>query len=257
MNKKEYNEQLRELQVEIARMQRWVKRCGKRVVVVFEGRDTAGKDGMIKAITAKASARVFRVVALPAPSDRERTQLYLQRYINEMPAAGEVVLFDRSWYNRAGVEPVMGFCTPEQTTEFLATVPPFERWLIREGIILLKYWLEIGEDEQEKRLLERVEDPVKHWKLSEMDLEGRRRWYAYSRARDRMLDATDSDESPWHIVPSDCQRTARLNCISHMLQEIPYEAIEKRVAILPGRDLSDQYDDVSAMEHRRTVPLKY
>ena len=213
---------------------------------------------MIKAITAKASARVFRVVALPAPSDRERTQLYLQRYINEMPAAGEVVLFDRSWYNRAGVEPVMGFCTPDQTNEFLATVPPFERWLNREGIILLKYWLEIGERTSRKSACSTVlmirsstGSSVK-WIL--------KAGVAGMPIRARVIVCsmqTDTEESPWYVVPSDCQRTARLNCISHILEQIPYEAIERRVAILPGRDLSDEYDDVAAMEQRRTVPQKF
>ncbi|MBT8422896.1 MAG: polyphosphate kinase 2 [Gammaproteobacteria bacterium] len=257
MKKKEYNRQLRELQVEVVRMQRWVKQTGKRVVIVFEGRDTAGKGSMIRALTARASARVFKVVALPAPSDRQLTQLYLQRYIEVMPAAGEVVLFDRSWYNRAGVEPVMGFCTEEQTRQFLDNAPTFERWLIDDGIILLKYWLEVGEEEQKNRLQERLEDPVKRWKFSDMDIESRRRWYAYSRARDRMLEATDIDESPWHIVPSDDQRVARLNCIQHLLQQIPYATIEHPAITLPDRDLTDQYDDAAAISDRRVIPQTY
>jgi len=254
MNKKKYSDELRELQVGIARMQRWIKRSGMRVVVVFEGRDTAGKGGMIKAITARASARVFKVAALPAPNDRERTQLYLQRYIKELPAAGEVVLFDRSWYNRAGVEPVMGFCSEEETTRFLNDVPTFERWMISDGVVLLKYWLEVGEKEQKKRLLDRIEDPVKQWKLSDMDLAARERWYAYSRARDRMLDATDTAESPWHIVPSDDQRSARLNCLRHLLQHIPHEETKPPASVLPPRDMSNAYDDIASMQGRRVIP---
>lgn len=257
MGKKEYEVILRELQAEIAAMQRWVQHAGLRVVIVFEGRDTAGKGGMIRAITQRASARVFRVVALPAPNERERTQLYLQRYVEHFPAAGEVVLFDRSWYNRAGVEPVMGFCSAEQTERFLNTVPGFENYVIDSGIILLKYWLEVGAEEQENRLLSRIEDPVKRWKLSDMDLEGRKRWYNYSRARDRMLAATDTDSSPWHIVPSDDQKIARLNCIRHLLDTVPWEKIEPRSVILPGRDLSDEYDDVAAIQDRRIIPTHY
>ncbi|MEE4186085.1 MAG: polyphosphate kinase 2 [Gammaproteobacteria bacterium] len=257
MGKVDYEKELRELQADIARLQRWVTHAGLRVIVLFEGRDTAGKGGMIRAITQRASARVFRVVALPAPTERERTQLYLQRYVAHFPAAGEVVLFDRSWYNRAGVEPVMGFCTEAETTDFLRTAPGFESYIIHSGIILLKYWLEVGQAEQKKRLLSRVEDPVKRWKLSDMDLEGRKRWYAYSRARDRMLDATDTAESPWYIVPSDDQRTARLNCIRHLLSTIPHDKIEPRSVVLPGRDLSDEYDDVAALAGRRFVPQPY
>lgn len=257
MGKKEYLDQLRELQEGIVKMQRWVRQTGQRIVIVFEGRDTAGKGGMVKAITARASARIFRTVALPAPSDRQRTQLYLQRYVEQMPAAGEVVLFDRSWYNRGGVEPVMGFCTPAQTDEFLRDAPTFERWLIGDGIILRKYWLEVSADEQKKRLLDRVDDPVKQWKLSAMDLEGRRRWYAYSRARDRMLAATDCEESPWYIVPSDDQRTARLNCIRHILDTVPYEHYEPDPMNLPERDMSDAYDDAATLQGRRFVPQNY
>jgi len=257
VNKREYEKELRQLQQGVARLQRWVKHAGLRVVVVFEGRDTAGKGGMIRAITQRASARVFRVVALPAPNERERTQLYLQRYVSHFPAAGEVVLFDRSWYNRAGVEPVMGFCSEAETADFLRTTPGFEAYVIDSGIILLKYWLEVGEKEQKKRLLSRVEDPVKRWKLSDMDLEGRKRWYAYSRARDRMLEATDTVVSPWYIVPSDDQRVARLNCIRHLLDTIPYEKIEPRSVVLPGRDLSNAYDDEAALADRRVIPQVY
>ena len=251
MDKSDYQSELRKLQVELARLQRWVRRSGARVVIVFEGRDTAGKGGMIKALTQRVSARVFRVVALPAPSDRERTQLYLQRYIPHMPAAGEVVLFDRSWYNRAGVEPVMGFCTPEESERFLSDVPIFERWLQRSGIILLKYWLEVGQEVQKKRLMSRIEDPVKRWKISGLDLEGRRRWYAYSRARDRMLERTDTDDSPWYIVPADDKHSARLNCISHLLDTIPYEPLEAEQIELPSRDTLDAYDDEGSIAGRR------
>lgn len=257
MGKKKYEKELRELQAEIAQLQKWVQHQGLRVVIVFEGRDSAGKGGLIRAITQRSSARVFRVVALPAPTERERTQLYLQRYLTHFPAAGEVVLFDRSWYNRAGVEPVMGFCTAEETERFLESVPMFENYLIDSGVILLKYWLEVGAEEQAKRLLSRVEDPVKRWKLSDIDLEGRKRWFAYSRARDRMLEATDTETSPWHIVPSDDQRMARLNCIRHVLNAIPHDEIEPRAVILPGRDLSDEYDDEASIEHRRFVPQNY
>ncbi len=257
MDKDKYEDELRELQVGIAKLQRWVTYSGARIVIVFEGRDTAGKGGMIRAITERSSARVFRVVALPKPSDRERTQLYLQRYIAEMPAAGEVILFDRSWYNRAGVERVMGFCSEREHAEFLAEVPTFENWLIGSGIILLKYWLEVSEGEQEKRLLSRIDDPVKQWKLSDMDLEGRKRWYAYSRARDLMLEKTDTERSPWYIVPSDDQRRGRLNCIRHMLDQIAYDEIEASAVVLPGRDLSDAYDDEAALQTRRVVPEKF
>ncbi len=257
MDKGKYEDELRELQVGIAKLQRWVVYARARIVIVFEGRDTAGKGGMIRAITERASARVFRVVALPKPNDRERTQLYLQRYIAEMPAAGEVILFDRSWYNRAGVEPVMGFCSDAERQAFLREVPTLENWLIDSGILLLKYWLEVSEGEQQKRLLSRVDDPVKQWKLSDMDIEGRKRWYGYSRARDLMLEKTDTERSPWYIVPSDDQRRARLNCIRHLLDQIPYAEIEAPSVILPGRDLSDAYDDEAALSKRRTIPQRF
>jgi len=257
MDKDDYQAELRKLQVELARMQRWVRHSGARVVIVFEGRDTAGKGGMIKAITAKVSSRVFRVVALPAPNDRERTQLYLQRYISHMPAAGEVVMFDRSWYNRAGVEPVMGFCTPEESEQFLADVPTFERWLVRSGIVLIKYWLEVGEKEQKDRLLSRIEDPVKRWKIGGLDLEGRRRWYEYSHARDRMLERTDTKDCPWYIVPTDDKYSARLNCISHLLDTIPYQPLEAEKIELPPRDQTHAYDDEASIANRRFVPDRY
>lgn len=255
MDRRKYERALRELQEGVARLQRWVQHSGMRIVIVFEGRDTAGKGGLIKALTERASSRVFRVVALPKPDDRERTQLYLQRYVAQLPAAGEVVLFDRSWYNRAGVEPVMGFCTEEECAEFLRVIPVFEEHLIRSGIILLKYWLEVSAEEQFQRLEERTTDPVKQWKLSELDFESHRRWYAYSRARDRMLAATDTERSPWYIVPSDDQRKARLNCISHLLDTLPHERLQAPPAgALPERDEHDAYDDVATISDRRFVP---
>lgn len=257
MKREKYTRKLKKLQAELVAVQEWVKRTGQRIVIVFEGRDAAGKGGMIKAITARVSPRVFRVVALPAPSDREKTQMYSQRYIKHMPAAGEVIIFDRSWYNRAGVERVMGFCTEAQTERFLDTVVDFEREVVRDGIILLKYWLEVSSEEQEKRFEDRINRPEKHWKLSGMDLESRRRWYAYSRARDRMLEATDKKDSPWHIVSSDDKRRAHLNCIAHILKNIPYEPLGRLVVTLPEPDRSDAYDDRKSLTGRRFIPEKY
>src|SRR5690242_15593763 len=216
MKGKEYLEELRKLQVELCRLQEWVKHKGLRIIVVFEGRDGAGKGGTIKAITERVSPRVFRVVALPAPSDREKSQNYMQRYMAHFPAAGEIVIFDRSWYNRAGVEYVMGFCTKEQHNRFLELCPTVEKYLVSSGIILLKFWLEVGQDEQERRFQARIDDPLRQWKLSPMDLPSRSRWYDYSRARDLMLEATDTDTAPWHIVRSDDKQRARLNCITHL-----------------------------------------
>jgi polyphosphate kinase 2 len=253
VDKKLYEKELRKLQAEMVAVQEWVKRTGQRIVIVFEGRDAAGKGGTIKAITARVSARVFRVVALPAPNDREKSQMYVQRYIKHMPAAGEVVVFDRSWYNRAGVERVMGFCSDEQADSFLEMVPGFEAEILQDGIILLKYWLEVSSDKQEKRFKDRIEQPDKQWKLSGMDLEARRRWYAYSRARDLMMDATDTDSSPWNIVPSDDKRAAHLNCLSHILQEIPYEPLGQSIITLPKRNKSEAYDDKESMNARRYV----
>jgi polyphosphate kinase 2 len=253
MKKKEYNQQLHDLQVELVSLQAWVRHAGLRVVVVFEGRDTAGKGGLIKALTDKVSPRIFRVVALPAPTEREKTQLYMQRYMQHMPAAGEVVLFDRSWYNRACVEPVMGFCTPAQTERFLEVAPRFEDYMIDSGIVLLKYWLEVGSDKQKERLASRVNEPIKQWKLSSIDLAARERWYAYSRARDRMFAATDTELSPWYIVPADDKREARINCISHMLNSIPYEPIETPHVEIPARDKGDAYDDVASLAGRKFV----
>jgi polyphosphate kinase 2 len=254
MKKKKYQKELRKLQAELVALQEWVKETGQRVVIVFEGRDAAGKGGVIKAITQRVSARVFRVVALPAPSDREKTQMYSQRYVRQLPAAGEIIVFDRSWYNRAGVERVMGFCTEEQTSHFLKVVPEFEKEIINDGIILLKYWLEVSSEEQERRFKSRINTSDKQWKLSPMDLEARRRWYAYSMARDDMLAATDVDHSPWHIVPSDDKYKARLNCISHLLSRIPYTPLGETMVRLPRPDENDAYDDKASMAGRNYVP---
>jgi polyphosphate kinase 2 len=223
MSRKEFEAKLEELQVELCHLQDWVKAKGARVVVLFEGRDTAGKGGVIKRITERVSPRVFRVVALPTPTEREKSQFYLQRYIAHLPAAGEVVLFDRSWYNRAGVERVMGFCSDREYNDFLRLCPGFERELVHAGIILLKYFLEISQEQQRERFLSRLEDPVKHWKLSPMDTESVRRWWDYTDAINRMMLATDTQYAPWYVVPSDDQRRGRLNCIAHMLSAIPYE----------------------------------
>ena len=254
MKSKIYEQELRKLQAELVAVQEWVKNSGQRVVIVFEGRDAAGKGGIIKAITARVSPRVFRVVALPAPSDREKTQLYSQRYIKHMPAAGEVVIFDRSWYNRAGVETVMGFCSKDETERFLKTVTEFEHEIVSDGIVLLKYWLEVSSQEQEKRFKDRIKRPEKQWKLSGMDLESRRKWYAYSRARDRMLEASDKKFSPWNIVPSDDKKRAHLNCISHILSSLPYEPLGTAVVTLPEPDQSDAYNDHKSLKDRRFLP---
>jgi polyphosphate kinase len=257
MKRKAYEKELRKLQTELCRLQEWVVHKGLRVIVVFEGRDAAGKGGTIKAITERVSPRVFRVVALPAPSDRERTQMYGQRYIQQFPAGGEVVIFDRSWYNRAGVEYVMDFCTKEQYKAFLENCPRFERFFVEAGIILIKFWLEVGQEEQKRRFEARIEDPLRQWKLSPMDLESYARWYAYSRARDMMLEATDTKEAPWYIVRSDDKRRARLNCIAHLLSLIPYEEVPRGKVKLPGRSFKKEYDDQAALEGRNFVPEKY
>jgi polyphosphate kinase 2 len=253
MRRKDYERELDELQMELSALQDWIKRTGQRVVIVFEGRDAAGKGGTIRALTERLSPRVFQVVALPAPSDRERTQLYMQRYIPHFPAAGEVVIFDRSWYNRAGVEVVMGFCTEDERDHFLVAAPWFEDNLVENGIVLIKYWLEVGEAEQERRFRARIEDPVRQWKLSPMDLESRRRWYEYSRARDKMLDATDTERAPWWIVRSDDKKRARLNVIRHLLSQFPYDPLPKIKVKLPDRDMSDAYDDQVTMIGRRWI----
>src|SRR5690242_17849883 len=235
LKRKEYEKHLLKLQQELCRLQDWVKAEGKKVIVLFEGRDAAGKGGTIKAITERVSPRVFRVVALPAPSDREKTQMFVQRYLAHFPAAGEVIIFDRSWYNRAGVEYVMGFCSAEDHKRFLELCPLFEKHIVEVGIILIKVWLEVGQEEQERRFTARIDDPLRQWKLSPMDLESYARWYDYSRARDMMLEATDSRHAPWYIVRSDDKRRARLDCIAHLLNLIPYKEVPRDKVQLPKR----------------------
>src|SRR5205809_3651022 len=257
MKRKEYEKKLEKLQVELCQLQEWVKAEKLKVIIIFEGRDAAGKGGTIKAITEKVSPRVFRVVALPAPSDREKTQLFLQRYMQHFPAAGEIVIFDRSWYNRAGVEYVMGFCTKEEHRKFLERCPAFEKFIVSNGIHLVKYWLEVGNDEQARRFQARIDDPLRQWKLSPIDLPSRSRWYEYSRARDIMFDWTDIDVSPWHIVRSDDKKRARLNCISHLLSLIPYKKVRKQRITLPERSKKHAYDDDATLLGRRFVPEKY
>jgi polyphosphate kinase 2 len=257
MKRKQYEKELRKLQTELCLLQKWVKHAGLRAIVVFEGRDAAGKGGTIKALTERVSPRVFRLVALPAPSDREKTQLYAQRYIQHFPAAGEVVIFDRSWYNRSGVEFVMEFCTKDEYAQFVENCPKFESHIVNSGITLIKFWLEVGQEEQRKRFEARIEDPLRQWKLSPMDLESYARWYAYSRARDMMLAATDTKDAPWHIVRSDDKRCARLNCISHLLKLIPYEDVPRDKIKLPKRSTKGEYDDQAPLQGRTFVPEKY
>ncbi len=254
MKRKGYEKELRKLQTELCRLQDWVVQEGLRMIVVFEGRDAAGKGGTIKAIMERVSPRVFRLVALPAPSDRERSQMYVQRYIQHFPAAGEVVIFDRSWYNRAGVEYVMDFCTPQQYRAFVENCPKFESHIIQSGIILIKFWLEVGQEEQQRRFEARIEDPLRQWKLSPMDIESYARWYAFSRARDLMLETTDTKEAPWYIVRSDDKRRARLNCISHLLSLIPYKRVSRDKVKLPKRSRKREYDDQSTIKGRTFVP---
>jgi polyphosphate kinase 2 len=254
MGNKEYAKELRKVQVELCKFQDWVKHEGKRIIVVFEGRDGAGKGGIIKAITERVSPRVFRVVALPAPSDREKSQMYMQRYLGHFPAAGEVVIFDRSWYNRAGVEYVMGFVGKEEHRRFLHLCPQAEGYIVAAGIVLIKFWLEVSNDEQERRFKARIEDPLRQWKLSAMDLPSRTRWYDYSRARDMMLEATDTQIAPWYIVRSDDKKRARLNCISYLLSLLPYKRVARKTVKLPKRSTKDAYDDVAALEGRRFIP---
>jgi polyphosphate kinase len=255
LKRKEYEKELARLQGELVRLQEWVVSEGLKVCVVFEGRDTAGKGGTIKRITARVSPRVFRVVALPTPTDREKSQMYVQRYIEHFPAAGQVVIFDRSWYNRAGVERVMGFCSEEEVFRFLRLVPLLEQAMVESGIILIKYWLEVGQDEQTRRLERRNDDPRKVWKLSPMDLKSYSRWYEYSRARDEMLAATSTEFAPWHIVDSNIKRNARLNIISHLLEQIPYQSPPRESVKLPARDKPRGYDEP---DHSRLyIPAKY
>jgi polyphosphate kinase len=257
MKRKTYEKELRKLQVQLCHLQEWVKYKGLRVIIVFEGRDAAGKGGTIKAITERLSPRVFRVVALPAPSDREKTQMFMQRYVRQFPAAGEVVIFDRSWYNRAGVEYVMGFCSKEEHRRFLELCPEIEKYIVDGGILLIKIWLEVGKTEQEQRFVTRIDDPLRQWKLSPMDLESFRRWYDFSRARDLMLKATDTKDGPWYIVRSDDKRRGRLNCIAHILKSIPFKQVPRTKVKLPKRAEKGRYDDQASLKGRRFVVEKY
>jgi len=257
MKRKVYEERLRKLQVELCYLQEWVKSTGARIIIVFEGRDAAGKGGTIKALTERVSPRVFRVVALPAPSDREKSQMFIQRYIERFPAAGEIIIFDRSWYNRAGVEYVLDFATKEQHRQFLENCPIVEKYIVDAGIILIKVWLEVGQEEQEKRFLKRINDPMRQWKLSPMDVESYRRWYDFSKARDLMLEATDSKHAPWVIVRSDDKRRGRLNCIAHVLSAIPYKKIPRRKVELPKRANKHRYDDMAPLKNRNFVKSRY
>lgn len=257
LKNKAYTKELRKLQEELCKMQEWVKHKGLRIVVIFEGRDAAGKGGTIKAITERVSPRVFRTVALPAPSDREKSQMYLQRYISHLPAAGEIVIFDRSWYNRAGVEYVMGFCSKEQHKRFLELCPVVEKFIVDGGIQLVKVWLEVSDEEQRKRFEARINDPLRQWKLSPMDLPSRSKWYEYSRARDMMLEATDTDHAPWYILHSNDKKRARLNCIAHLLHQIPYKEVEREKVKLPKRSDKGAYDDQASLLGRNFVKERY
>jgi polyphosphate kinase 2 len=257
LTRKKYEKELQELQGQLCKLQEWVKHKGLRVIVVFEGRDAAGKGGTIRAITERVSPRIFRVAALPAPSDREKSQMYMQRYLAHFPAAGEIVIFDRSWYNRAGVEHVMGFCTPEQHQRFLEQCPEIERYIVDGGIKLIKYWLEVSDEEQKRRFEARIDDPLRQWKLSPMDLPSRKHWYDYSRARDMMLAATDTKHAPWYVLRSDDKRRARLNCIAHLLSLIPYESVPREKVKLPKRSEKGAYDDNATLEGKTFVPSVY
>lgn len=240
---KEYERQLKKLHVELVKLQEWVKHKGLKVCIVFEGRDGAGKGGTIKAITERVSSRVFRVVALPAPTEREQSQMYIQRYLPHLPAAGEIVIFDRSWYNRAGVERVMGFCSEEQAKKFLQVAPLVEKAMIESGIVLLKYWMEVSPEEQTRRLESRIDDGRKIWKLSPMDLKSYSRWFDYSRARDEMFAATDTAWAPWYVVRSDDKKRARLSCITHLLKQIPYKEAPRSKIKLPKRQKAEGYKE--------------
>jgi polyphosphate kinase len=257
MKRKVYEEELHKLQVELCHLQEWVKEKKLRVIIVFEGRDAAGKGGTIKAITEKVSPRVFRVVALPAPSDREKSQLFMQRYMERFPAGGEIVIFDRSWYNRAGVEQVMGFVDPDEHKRFLSLCPQMEKYIVDAGIILVKLWLEVGMDEQERRFKARIDDPLRQWKLSPMDLESYQRWYDYSRARDLMLKATSTKHAPWYIIRSDDKRRARLNCIAHLLKLIPHKRMKKEKVKLPKRSENRRYNDQAGLRGMTFIAERY
>ena len=257
MKRKDYENELRKLQVQLCHLQDWLKAKGARAIIVFEGRDAAGKGGTIKAITERVSPRVFRTVALPAPSDREKTQMFLQRYIQQFPAAGEIIIFDRSWYNRAGVEYVMGFCSEGEHRRFLELCTQIEKYIVDAGITLIKIWLEVGQDDQERRFMARINDPLRQWKLSPMDIESYERWYDYSKARDMMLAATDSKHAPWHIVHSDDKRRARLNCIAHILKSIPFAKVRRTKVKLPKRSNKGKYNDQAALKGKHRVAEKY
>jgi len=257
MRAKKYTKELRKLQAELCKLQEWVKHKGLRVIIVFEGRDAAGKGGTIRALTERVSPRVFRVVALPAPSDREKSQMYMQRYMQHFPAAGEVVIFDRSWYNRAGVEYVMGFCSKDQHRRFLELCPVTERYVVDAGIQLIKVWLEVSDEEQKRRFEARMEDPLRQWKLSTMDLPSREKWFEYSRARDMMLKATDTKWAPWYLLLSDDKKRARLNCIRHILDMIPYKKVPREKVKLPKRSMKGAYDDRAPLKGRKSVAVRY
>ncbi len=257
LKNKVYEPELFKLQVELCKLQEWVKHEGTRAIVLFEGRDAAGKGGVLKRITERVSPRVFRLTALPAPSDREKSQFYIQRYMAHFPAAGEIVLFDRSWYNRPGVERVLGFCTEEQVEYFFQAVTLFENMVVGSGIRLIKYWFEVSFEEQQRRFRGRMTDPTKHWKLSPTDLESQRLWYEYSRARDDMLARTNTGVAPWYIVPSDDKKRARLNCISHLLSQFPYETIPFDMPEMPKRKTKHEYDDQAPLVGQNFVPEKY
>ena len=257
MKAKKYEKELRKLQARLCHLQDWVKQKGLRVIIVFEGRDAAGKGGTIRALTERVSPRVFRVAALPAPSDREKSQMYIQRYMARFPAAGEIVIFDRSWYNRAGVEYVMGFSTKEQHARFLELCPEIEKYIVDGGIRLIKIWLEVSDKEQKRRFEARIDDPVRQWKLSPMDLPSRSKWYEYSRARDLMLKATDTKHAPWYVLRSDDKKRARLNCLTHILNLIPYKKVPHEKVKLPKRSMKGAYDDEAPLKGRKFVPEKY
>ena len=257
IKRKEYETELRKLQAELCKLQEWVKHKGLRVIIVFEGRDAAGKGGTIKAITERVSPRVYRLAALPAPSDREKSQIYFQRYMQHFPTAGEIVIFDRSWYNRAGVEYVMGFCSKEQHKKFLELCPTVEKYIVDGGIQVIKFWLEVSDEEQKRRFEARVQDPLRQWKLSPMDLPSRSKWFEYSRARDAMLAATDTKHAPWYILNSDDKRRARLNCIRHLLSLIPYKDVPREKTKVPKRAAKGAYDDKSSLKGRQFVPEHY
>ena len=256
MKAKTYEKELRKLQARLCHLQDWVKEKGLRVIIVFEGRDAAGKGGTIRALTERVSPRIFRTVALPAPSDREKSQMYIQRYLAHFPAAGEIVIFDRSWYNRLGVEYVMGFCTKEQHTRFLELCPEIEKYIVDAGIQLIKIWLEVSDKEQKRRFEARIDDPLRQWKLSPMDLPSRSKWYDYSRARDLMLKATDSKHAPWYVLRSDDKKRARLSCLAHILELIPYKKVSREKVTLPKRSMKHAYDDEAPLRGRKFVPEK-